>query len=211
MPEPTISGAGLRVVKLLIGNAPQTIGELLRGAGVTRTAVIEQLKELVLAGFVDRTVERLPGRGRPRHLFSANGSALTLLCANNQNLVVPAVWRALEELGGNELTKKVVKRVSRLLAEQYIAKITAKDPKERLQQLVALLEEEGGMVELSQQNGHVIVNKRSCPFIKVLDEKRTICAVDLEILSAVVGRPVRRATCRHDGATSCTFEVDWDK
>lgn len=52
-------------MKLLVGNPPQTITDLIRAAGVTRTAVTEQLNELVAAGFVERSMERLSGRGRP--------------------------------------------------------------------------------------------------------------------------------------------------
>ena len=95
MSHVTISTAGLRVMKLLVGNPPQTISELIRAAGVTRTAVTEQLNELVAAGFVERDTERLPGRGRPRHLYKATQAALVLLFASNQRLVVPAIWKAM--------------------------------------------------------------------------------------------------------------------
>jgi predicted ArsR family transcriptional regulator len=208
MPEASISAAGLKIVKLLVGNAPQTICELIEAMGVTRTAVTEQLNELMEAGLVERTVEKLPGRGRPRHLFAANRSALLLLFADNQQLVVPAVWQAIEEAGGPELLKKILKRVGRSLAEHYCARITAKDPKERLHRFVELLEEEGSLVELHHSNGHLVIRKRSCPFISMCDSKRTICAIDLDVMSSVVGRPIRRIACRHDGHPSCVFEVE---
>ena len=100
MPEPTISSAGLRIVKLLVGNNPQTVSDLIRATGVTRTAVTEQLNELVTSGFVERNIERLLGRGRPRHVYSANQSALLLLFPNSPNLLVPAIWNAIDEVGG---------------------------------------------------------------------------------------------------------------
>ncbi|MFZ5831917.1 MAG: MarR family transcriptional regulator, partial [Planctomycetota bacterium] len=70
-----ISASGMRLIKLLVGSRPQTVAELIEATGVTRTAVTEQLNELVAAGFVDRGTERLPGRGRPRYLYSATQSA----------------------------------------------------------------------------------------------------------------------------------------
>ena len=76
MADATVSAAGLRIVKLLVGNPPQTVSDLIDTTGVTRTAVTEQLNELVAAGFVERSTERLTGRGRPRHLYKATDAAL---------------------------------------------------------------------------------------------------------------------------------------
>ena len=208
MPDATLSAAGLRIMKLLVGNPPQTVSELIRATGVTRTAVTEQLNELVATGFVERGTERLPGRGRPRHLYKATHAALVLLFASNQQLVVPAIWRAIRQLGGEELTTSVLKRVSRALADHYNGKITAKKPQERLQQLIDLLTAEGGLIEaVEDAKGQLVLYKRSCPFISMIDQQRSVCFIDREFLSAVVGRPVRQIACRHEGAPCCTFEI----
>jgi predicted ArsR family transcriptional regulator len=207
MAEVAISAAGMRVVKLLVGNRPQTVSELIRATGVTRTAVTEQLNELVEAGFAVRTVERLAGRGRPRHLYSSTHSALLLLFANNQHLVVPAIWQAIGEAGGEDLTRKILDRVSDLLAEHYCRKIIATDPQQRLEQFMRALEEEGGLVDIIHKDGKLTVAKRSCAFISMFDENRIVCAIELDMISRIVGAPVERVACRHDGAPCCTFEV----
>jgi predicted ArsR family transcriptional regulator len=208
MPDATISAAGLRVMKLLVGNPPQTISDLIRAAGVTRTAVTEQLNELVAAGFVERSMERLPGRGRPRHRYKATDAALVLLFASNQRLVVPAIWRAIDEFSDDELADKIRKRVSHLLAEHYSAKITAKRPTERLRQFFDLLTAEGGLIEVVEgDRGQLVLCKRSCPFISMADQQRSVCHIDQDMMSAVVGRSVRQTACRHEGAPCCTFEV----
>jgi predicted ArsR family transcriptional regulator len=208
MPEPAVSPAGMRIVKLLVGRPPQTVADLIGVASVTRTAVTEQLNELVAAGFVERTTQRLPGRGRPRHLYSTTPAALVLLFAGNQQLVVPAIWRAIEEVGGNELRRKVVKRVSRFLAEHYRRRVRGASPRQRLSQLCAVLREEGVLVEMESSNGRLAIRKRSCPFISMYEESQTICSVDQEVISAVVGAPVRRTEYRHGGDPCCTFELD---
>jgi predicted ArsR family transcriptional regulator len=56
-----------------------------------------------------------------------------------------------------------------------------------------------------------VLHKRSCPFLRMVDEKRSICCVDLEMMTAIVGKPVRRTACRHDGSPCCTFEVAEEK
>ena len=208
MPDVTITAAGLRIVKLLVGNPPRTVAELVRAAGVTRTAVTEQLGELQAAGFVERETQRTTGRGRPRHLYRATNAALSLLFTGNQRLLVPAIWQAVHDLGGDDLIKKVINRVSRSLAEYYNSKITAKRPRDRLRQLIDLLTDEGRLVDIVEDDGgKLTLYKRSCPFISMVDPHLYVCQVDQEMLAAVVGRPVRRVSCRHEGAPCCTFEI----
>lgn len=206
--EIVISTAGRRIIKLLVGNPPQTVSELAKAGGVTRTAVIEQLEELMAADFVARQLQPPTGRGRPRHLYRATEAALRLLSVGNQQLVVPAIWKAVIDIGGNQLLKKILKRVSLLLAEHYTAKITARDPKERLRQFIALLTSEGGVADVEESAaGRLVVHRRSCPFVSMVDSQRSVCQLDQELLSAVVGRPVQRVSCRYKGDPCCSFEV----
>ncbi len=208
----TVSAAGMRIVKLLVGTPPKTVAELIAATKVTRTAVTEQLNELVAAGFVERTTQRLPGRGRPRHLYSATQAALMLLFASNQQLVVPAIWRAIAKVGGKELTREVLDHVSASLADHYRRRITATEPSERLREMIELLEQEGGLLEVREhEDGHILVHKRSCPFISMYEETGTVCCVDREVMTAVVGVPVVRTACRHEGAPCCTFELVSDQ
>jgi predicted ArsR family transcriptional regulator len=208
MPDATISAAGMRVIKLLVGNPPQTIADLVRSTGVTRTAVTGQLTELENAGFVERSSERLSGRGRPRHLFKATEAALLLLFTNSQRIVVPAIWKAIRDLGGEELTQGVLKHVSRQLADHYSVKVTAKKPHDRLRQFINAIAAEGGLIDVVEDDrGQMLIYRRSCPFVSMVDEKRSVCWIDQEMMSAVVGRPVRRVACRHEGAPCCTFEI----
>lgn len=208
MRVPSISPASLRVVKLLVGNPPQTVSGLIRITGVTRTAVAEQLKELLAAGFVEREKEPTATRGRPRHLYKATDAALRLLFSSNQRLLVPAIWRAVREIGGEDLSDQVLKRVGLLLADHYNTKITAKKPRERLKQLMKLLSDEGGLIEAVEEgDGCWSVHKRSCPFISMVDEHRSVCHIDIDMMSAVVGRPIRQTACRHDGDPRCSFEI----
>ena len=208
MSDLIISAAGLRIIKLLVGNPAQTVSDLIRATGVTRTAVTEQLSELVAAGFVARDTQRLPGRGRPRHLYKATDAALALLFVGNQRLVVPAIWQAIAEFGGDEMVQQILHRVSHALAQHYRERITATSPDDRLRQLIALMEEEGGLVDvLESKDGQLVMKKRSCAFFSMFDEHRSVCHIDIEMLSDVVGCRVRQTTCRHDGAPCCTFEI----
>jgi predicted ArsR family transcriptional regulator len=207
MPDATLSAAAMRVLKLLVGNRPQTVAQLMAAAGVTRTAVTEQLNELVAGGFVERRSERLPGRGRPRHLFSTTEAALFLLFANSQRILVPNIWRAIGEVGGDKLVRDVMKRVSKSLADHYIKRVKGSEPEQRLQHLVQVMVEEGALVEAVEEDDRLVLYRRSCPFVAMVDDQRAVCSVDLDMMSAVVGKPVRRIACRHAGDPCCSFTI----
>jgi predicted ArsR family transcriptional regulator len=207
MADAIISASGMQLIKLLVGNPPHSITDLIDILGVTRTAVTEQLNELLRSGFVEREIEHLSVRGRPQYIYRATNAASFILYAQNQCMVVPSIWNALDDLGGADLIRKVMKKVGKSLAEHYIRKITAKKPEERLKQMTKLLNAEGGLTEAVMEGGHLVLHKRSCPFLRIVDEKRAICCVDQEMMTHVVGKPVRRTACRHDGAPCCTFEI----
>jgi DeoR family suf operon transcriptional repressor len=212
MPETNISPAGLRIIRLLVGNPPLTVAEMAQTVGVTRTAVTEQLEALTEAGFVERETQHAPRRGRPRHLYRTTEAALKLFSLDQQQLVVPAIWRAVSDVCGEETLKKVVKRVSRVLADHYAKRITAKQPRERLRQLIDLLSAEGRLLEVSEDaRGGTIIRKRSCPFISMVDPRRSVCQVHRQMLAAIFGRPVRQTGCRHQGDPCCIFEIDEER
>lgn len=208
-PEVTVSAAGMKIIRLMVGRPPTTVANLIRATAVTRTAVTEQLNELVAAGYVQRTTERLAGRGRPRHLYAATRNALLALFASNQHLLVPAIWQAIADHGGDELVQLILPRVARSMAEHYRPRIHGRTPNERLKEMLRLLDEEGGIVEVQQdQDGQLVLYRRSCPFFSMFDERtKAVCCIDQEMISEVVGAPVRRTSCRHDGAPCCAFEI----
>ena len=205
--NPSLSSAGMRMMRLLVGKPPQTVQNLIDATDVTRTAITEQLNELLAAGLVERKTQPPSGRGRPRHLYSATNTALMCLFPNNQRLVVPAIWSALEEVGGAKLTRQVLRRVVRSLADHYKKKIKSDDPEQRLRELVKLLCKEGGLAEAASDGKQLVLRRRSCPFITMLDENRAVCTVDVQLLTQVVGRPIRRTACRLEGAPCCTFVI----
>lgn len=208
MADATISAAGMRIVKRLVGNPSRTVADLMNEIGVTRTAVTQQLNELVGAGFVERKMEYLPGRGRPRNRYSATDAALLLIFANQEWLLGPAIWKAINLVGGEELTLQVLEHVSQILAQHYLQDIDSNDPEERLRRMNDLLSGEGALVEIDESGEQITLHKRSCPFIGMFDEMRNVCCVDEMIMTHVVGRPVKRISCRHDGDPCCVFVID---
>lgn len=208
----SVSTAGMRLINTLVGTSPKSIEELVEAAGVTRTAVTEQLNELLDSGFVQRERQRLVGRGRPRYVYSTTDHALACLFPANQALVVPAMWQAIEKIGGAELKAQVIDELAHALADHYRKKIKAKTPANRLAEMARLLcSTEGNQIEVKRgKGGKVAMLRRSCSFFSMFEESRTVCCLDQRVLSEVVGAEVRRTASRHDGHPCCVFQLNGD-
>lgn len=205
-----ITTAGMRVISLLVGRAPQSMADLVAASGVTRTAVSEQLNELMASGFVVRTIER-SRRGRPRHLYSATDAALSQLFANNQRVLAPALLDAVRQLCPPELAQAVLAEVTRTLADHYRQQLTASEPGARLAQLADVLRREGVLVDVQQSDGRWYLEQRTCPFVDMTEASRTVCQVEHDMMTEVLGVPVDMVGCRLDGCHGCTFEIQFDK
>jgi len=201
-----VTEAGMRIMHQLIGHPPQRMSDLIRRTGVTRTAITEQLNELIEAGFVEQALERFKGRGRPRYLYSATELALKQLFEGNQGIVVPAIWKALRKYCNPEVVMKVCDDVAQDIADQFNSKIESVCPKERLRKFHEIISKTR-LSQLEDKGNEVSVSKLSCPFISMLDESGTICMIDQLTMSKIAGTTVRQTSCRHDGNTCCTFTV----
>jgi predicted ArsR family transcriptional regulator len=115
---------------------------------------------------------------------------------------------AIDEIGGEKLTQKVLKRVGKALAEHYRPRVNGRTPRARFRQLIELLREEGGLLDVDKDSdGQFRIHKRSCPFFSMYEESQNVCSVDREMMSLVVGVKLRRTACRHEGDPCCTFEL----
>ena len=213
MPDPTVSEATMRLVRLLVGNPPQSVQDLVDATGVTRTAVAKGLDELVAAGFVRRSAEQLPGKGRPRFHYSVTDAARTHLFPADQSLAVSLMWRAIEDVGGIELKRRVLRRVGRALADHYKRQLRGNTAAERFRELAKVFcEAEGNLVEVEADGaGRLVMRRRNCSFFSVSEEGQAFCQIGEKMVSAIVEAPVRRTACRHDGDHCCIFEIVIDE
>ena len=206
-----ITTAGIRILKLLIGKPPQTMAELIKSSGVTRTAVSEQLHELLDDGFIERNLERLTGRGRPRHRYQITHKASLFLASFQYARVEMTIWQAIEEVGGAPLTRKVVNRLSRLIAKQYNESINGDDPVKRLKSMAKRLRLEGVLVDIEKSNGSLLLHKRNCQMARLFNDSLLICKIDEQVMKQTIDKSVRRIACRHLGDPCCTYELPLEK
>ena len=204
----SIGAVGTRIMRLLIGQPPKTMSELIEATGVTRTAVSEQLNEMISAGFIQQKLERLPGRGRPRYLYSATEYALKKLFEGYQSILVPAAWRAIKKHCGEEVVSKMVDDISTELAEHFNRQIESPIPEERLQEFTDIVCRSGRLGTCRVESQHAEYDKLSCPFVSMYDGSGIVCDIDELAMSKIMKTPVERVRCRLEGAPCCTFRFN---
>ena len=120
MSEMYITSAGMRIINLLVGQPPLALAEMIDNLNVTRTAITEQLSELIEAGYVERTVEKLSSRGRPRHRYGITDLSLTALFPGAAGVVVPSIWKHIEQCCGLQMAEKIQLRIKQIKASDSV-------------------------------------------------------------------------------------------
>lgn len=205
-----ITPAGMRIVDELVGRHPQTVAELLERLEVTRTAITEQLDELVAGGWVLRERDHEGGRGRPKFRYSLTKDARTVLFpAGTGLLLVPSVWRVVKQIGGEPLLDQVVEGVCQEIAEKVGDMIIGPSPMDCFLQTMQAVAPQGERLKITKSpEGHAEICRRACGVAAMNDKHGTLCRMHVRILQlAVKGGEVQRIQHRMDGHPCCIFRL----
>jgi predicted ArsR family transcriptional regulator len=202
-----VSGAGLRIIRLLVGKPPQTVTDLVKTLNVTRTAINEQVNELVAMGLLEQKLEHNGGRGRPGYLFSVTDLAMRKLFEGIQDIVVPSAWRAIRKRLGEQTLHQIGNDIAGDIADFYSRKLNASTPKKRVHEFVSFLVHNGRLIECKESKGNIEMKKFNCPFISMVEDTRTVCYIDRLCMQMLIGdgATVEQTENRLDGHLCCKF------
>lgn len=202
-----VGGAGLRIIRLLVGKPPQTVTDLVKTLNVSQTAIIEQVNELVALGFLEKKLEHNGGRGRPRYFFSATDLAMRKLFEGIHDIVVPSAWRAIRKRLGEQTLHQIGNDIAGDIADFYSRKLTASTPKKRIYEFVSFLIHNGRLIECKESKGNIEMKKFNCPFISMVEDTRTVCYIDRLCMQMLIGDDavVEQTENRLDGHLCCKF------
>ncbi len=194
---------------------PMTSTALAACLGLSRSAVLGQLRALADAGMVERRVVR-HGVGRPRHLYDVAPPAQGLLPAGYEELST-SLLEAAREVGGSALVERVfdARRVCRTKAIRDWFRACGMDARnihERLCELAALQDQLGYVCEVSRE-GAIRLHEHNCPILSVATRFPGACESELRLFSDVLEADVRRESHLAGGDRSCTFRIEpraWD-
>jgi predicted ArsR family transcriptional regulator len=179
------------------------LGELL---GLTSTGIRQHLTVLERDGLVAVHEER--GRvGRPTLVYSLTTKADSLF-PKTYDLLASVLLAEIRSGQGNDKLHKMLHQVAKRLASPYEDRVRDKPLGERVGEAAAILEEQGCMTDWSQaEDGDYFIDEYTCPFPKIAEHDRSVCALHVEFVGILAGGDARLTRSLMRGERACTYRV----
>jgi predicted ArsR family transcriptional regulator len=194
-----------RIVTLL-RRSGRTVEELAGELALTDNGVRAHLATLERDGLLRQrgSVRRGSGGGKPAYVYELTPEAEELF----PKAYEPVLRRLLDVLSerlGAEGAEAVLRMVGcRLAQERGVAVDGALRP--RLEAAAGVLNDLGGLAELEERNGDLVIRGYSCPLASVVKEHPEACRMAETLLTEVAGVPVHER-CERGERPRCCFEV----
>ena len=208
MSGPTLQMQSTRqqILEYLQRNGRGTVKELGKLLGLTSTGIRQHLTVLERDGLVEAHEER--GRiGRPTLVYSPT-SAADALFPKTYDLLANVLLEEFRAEEGNERLHQMLQRVAQRLADPYKERVAGRDLESRVKETSAILEEQGCMTDWSAgDDGEYFIDEYTCPFPKIAEQDRAVCALHVEFIRILTGSDTRLARSLMRGERACTYRV----
>jgi predicted ArsR family transcriptional regulator len=189
----------------LLRRSNRIVEDLARALDLTDNGVRAHLAVLERDGIVRQrgSVRRGSGGGKPAYVYELTQEGEELF----PKAYEPTLRRLLdilsEQLGPDE-SEALLRLVGRRLAEERSTQ--ANGAHARLKTAVEVLNELGGLAELEQKDGAVVIRGYSCPLAAVTPEHPEVCRMAEALVGEVAGVSVREH-CDRGERPRCCFEI----
>src|SRR5918995_4984437 len=194
-----------RIVTLL-RRSSRTVEDLARVLDLTDNGVRAHLAVLERDGIVRQrgSVRRSRGGGKPAYVYELTKEGEELF----PKAYEPTLGRLLDVLCerlGPEESEGLLRSVGRRLAEEHDSR-RADGVHARLEMAVEVLNELGGLAELEEQDGTLVIRGYSCPLAAVTPDHPEVCRMAEALVAEVAGVSVQEQ-CERGERPRCCFEV----
>lgn len=201
-----MSSARDRILYLLKTKGPQTASQLAKRLDVTSMAVRQHLA--ALGDLVDHEDERR-GVGRPRKLWRVTNQADDAFPDSHGELAV-GMLAAMRAAFGEEGLERLVAERTRAQTRAYKARMPDAPLDKRVAALTRIRKDEGYMAEWRRtRDGALLLVENHCPICAAAEFCQGLCAGELKLFRAVLGRGVKVERTEHilDGARRCVYRI----
>ena len=189
----------------LLRRSGRTVEDLARALDLTDNGVRAHLAILERDGIVRQrgSVRRSSGGGKPAYIYELTEEAEDLF----PKAYEPVLSRLLDVLSnrvGSEESEELLKSVGRRLAEDH--SVRTNDAHARLEAAVEIFNELGGLAELEERDGTLVIRGYSCPLAGVTPDHPEVCRMAETLITELAGVPVYEH-CDRGERPRCCFEV----
>jgi predicted ArsR family transcriptional regulator len=195
-----------QILEYLQRHGRGTVKELGALLGLTSTGIRQHLTVLERDDLVEAREER--GRvGRPTLVYSLTDKADGLFPKAYDSLAI-VLLEELRESGGNEQLHGLLQSVARRMAAPHVQRVRKKNLRERVRETAAIMEDQGCVTDWHEgEDGDFYIDEYTCPFPRIAEADRAVCALHVEFVRTLTGGDTRLARSLMRGERACTYRV----
>jgi predicted ArsR family transcriptional regulator len=189
----------------LLRRSNRTVEDLARALDLTDNGVRVHLAVLERDGIVRQrgSVRRSSGGGKPAYIYELTQEGEDLFPKAYEPTLRQLLDVLLDQLGSEE-SEVLLRSVGRRLAGEHSTR--ADGAHARLETAVEVLNELGGLAELEERDGAVVIQGYSCPLAGVTPDHPEVCRMAETLIAEVVRMPVQER-CDRGKRPRCCFEI----
>jgi len=195
------AGTRDRIVRLLL-KREHTIDALAKKLDVTENAVRAQIALLQREGIVEIQGE-VKGTRRPAAIYGLRPGIDV-----HFSKAYPIILSHLVRVLAKKLSQDDFRMVMRELGQQLAGTVPhpSGDPRDRIKAALKFLKMLGGVAEMTEENGKVVVSSYGCPIAEAVNADWRSCTAMEALLKELTGLPVAER-CDHGERPRCRFEI----
>ena len=193
-------------VVTLLRRSGRTVEGLARELDLTDNGVRAHLATLERDGIVRQrgSVRRGSGGGKPAYIYELTPEAEELFPKAYEPVLSQLMDVLAVQLGPQE-SEALLRSVGRRIAEGQT--VPADGVRGRLEAAVGVLNKLGGLAELEERDGSLVIRGYSCPLAGVAPEHPEVCRMVETLLTELAGVPVYEQ-CDRGKRPRCCFEIE---
>lgn len=192
---------------LLKKKGSMSVEELSKEINITSMGVRQHLLILERNGIVEHITMK-QGVGRPGFLYKLTESAENLFPKRYHNLLIDTL-SDIAEKEGRERIMDIFKRRRERLFNERIGLLTEKtDLRDKVTTLAWLLNKEGNMVEIDENDKYYKLKQYNCTIHKVALRFKEACINDHELIKDLIGaKGIIHKERISDGSQACVYLI----
>ena len=194
------------IIQLLKKSNGLSIEELSKIINITPMGIRQHLLSLEKKGVVTY-ISKKHGIGRPGFVYMLTKSADTLFPKSYDKFAIE-ILNNIKKLEGPEKLDTIFRtnkdKQFNTLKDALAGMETFDDTVNCLKNL---LESQGHIVELTQNNGHYHLKQFNCPINKIAAEFNEICKYELQLYRELLGEQVTREQNIAEGSSACSYKI----
>lgn len=197
-----------RILEILKRRKQATVGELARQLEMAPVSVRYHLDILQGDNLIEvGKVQREGSVGRPKQVYTLTGEADDYFPDNFAGLTGGLLRQMKGLLSAEQVEKAFCCMAQEMSQELLAAAPTDESLSRRMNRVVDFLNERGYFARWEEEpNGQsVLLHTSNCPYAGIAEQHRELCAMDLELMQNLTGKPCERVFSLAEEGNACTY------